>query len=88
MELAKPRVDIGLSTNDLEPMLAFWQGPAGVPFDHLLKIRRESVTLGKTRKVGLGRVLDGTEVLELLKTCTAASSFRRGNARPRSSKKR
>lgn len=40
MELAKPRVDVGLSTNDLEPMLAFWQGPAGVPFDHLLKIRR------------------------------------------------
>lgn len=40
MELAKPRVDIGLSTNDLEPMLAFWQGQAGVPFDHLLKIRR------------------------------------------------
>jgi predicted enzyme related to lactoylglutathione lyase len=40
MELAKPRVDIGLSTNDLEPMLAFWQGEAGVPFDHLLKIRR------------------------------------------------
>ncbi|HEX2561209.1 VOC family protein, partial [Phenylobacterium sp.] len=37
---AKPRVDIGLSTNDLEPMLAFWQGEAGVPFDHLLKIRR------------------------------------------------
>ena len=40
MELAKPRVDIGLSTNDLEPMLAFWQGEAGVPFDHLLRIRR------------------------------------------------
>lgn len=40
MELAKPRVDIGLSTNDLEPMLAFWQGEAGIPFDHLLKIRR------------------------------------------------
>jgi lactoylglutathione lyase len=40
MDLAKPRVDIGLSTNDLEPMLAFWQGEAGVPFDHLLKIRR------------------------------------------------
>ncbi|WP_374574254.1 VOC family protein [Phenylobacterium sp.] len=40
MELAKPQVDIGLSTNDLEPMLAFWQGEAGVPFDHLLKIRR------------------------------------------------
>lgn len=40
MRLAKPRVDIGLSTNDLEPMLAFWQGEAGVPFDHLLPIRK------------------------------------------------
>ncbi len=40
MELAKPRVDIGLSTNDLQPMLAFWQEQAGIPFDHLLKIRR------------------------------------------------
>ncbi len=39
MELAKPRVDIGLSTNDLAPMLAFWQGEAGLPFDHLLPIR-------------------------------------------------
>jgi lactoylglutathione lyase len=40
MELAKPRVDIGLSTNNLEAMLAFWQGEAGVPFDHLLPIRK------------------------------------------------
>ncbi len=40
MKLAKPRLDIGLSTNNLEPMLAFWQGEAGVPFDHLLRIRR------------------------------------------------
>lgn len=40
MELAKPRVDVGLSTNDLQPMLAFWQEQAGIPFDHLLKIRR------------------------------------------------
>ncbi|HEY9217709.1 MAG TPA: VOC family protein [Phenylobacterium sp.] len=40
MDLAKPRVDIGLSTNDLEPMLSFWQGEAGIPFDHLLKVRR------------------------------------------------
>ena len=39
MQLAKPRVDIGLSTNHLGPMLAFWQGEAGVPFDHLLPIR-------------------------------------------------
>jgi catechol 2,3-dioxygenase-like lactoylglutathione lyase family enzyme len=40
MHLAKPRIDIGLSTNNLESMLAFWQGEAGVPFDHLLRIRR------------------------------------------------
>jgi lactoylglutathione lyase len=40
MNLAKPRVDIGLSTNNLQPMLAFWQGEAGIPFDHLLPIRR------------------------------------------------
>ncbi|MBX3484995.1 VOC family protein [Phenylobacterium sp.] len=40
MQLAKPRVDIGLSTNDIGPMLAFWQGEAGIPFDHLLPIRK------------------------------------------------
>ncbi|WP_297691684.1 VOC family protein [Phenylobacterium sp.] len=40
MQLAKPRVDIGLSTNHLEPMLAFWQGEAGLAFDHLLPIRK------------------------------------------------
>ncbi|HEY4986529.1 MAG TPA: VOC family protein [Bradyrhizobium sp.] len=40
MKLAKPRVDIGLNTNNLEAMLAFWQGEAGVAFDHVLPIRR------------------------------------------------
>lgn len=40
MELAKPRVDIGMSTNALAPILDFWQGEAGVPFDHVLPIRR------------------------------------------------
>ena len=40
MDLAKPRMDFGLSTNNLAPMLAFWQGEVGLPFDHLLKIRR------------------------------------------------
>jgi catechol 2,3-dioxygenase-like lactoylglutathione lyase family enzyme len=40
MNLAKPRVDIGLNTNNLEAMLAFWQGEAGVPFDHVLPIRK------------------------------------------------
>jgi catechol 2,3-dioxygenase-like lactoylglutathione lyase family enzyme len=39
MQLAKPRIDVGLSTNNLAPMLGFWQGEAGVLFDHLLKIR-------------------------------------------------
>jgi catechol 2,3-dioxygenase-like lactoylglutathione lyase family enzyme len=40
VHLAKPRIDIGLSTNNLAPMLEFWQGEAGVSFDHLLPIRR------------------------------------------------
>lgn len=40
MELAKPRIDIGLSTNTLQPMLDFWQGEAGLKFDHLLPVRR------------------------------------------------
>lgn len=40
MQLAKPRIDIGLATNDIAPMLAFWQNTAGLPFDHVLKIRR------------------------------------------------
>ena len=40
MQLAKPRFDIGLSTNAIEPMLAFWQGEVGASFDHLLPIRR------------------------------------------------
>jgi catechol 2,3-dioxygenase-like lactoylglutathione lyase family enzyme len=40
MQLAKPRLDIGLSTNHLDPLLAFWQGEAGAEFDHVLPIRR------------------------------------------------
>lgn len=40
MDLAKPRIDFGLATNNLEPMLAFWQGEVGLPFDHLLRLRR------------------------------------------------
>jgi lactoylglutathione lyase len=40
MKLAKPRVDIGLNTNNLEPMLAFWQNEAGVTFDYVLPIRK------------------------------------------------
>jgi lactoylglutathione lyase len=40
MDLAKPRIDFGLTTTNLGPMLAFWQGEVGLPFDHLLPIRR------------------------------------------------
>lgn len=40
MDLAKPCIDIGLSTNQLEPMLRFWREDAGLKFDHLLKVRR------------------------------------------------
>ncbi|MDQ0463043.1 lactoylglutathione lyase [Caulobacter ginsengisoli] len=54
MELAKPRVDIGLSTNDLQPMLAFWQGRVGLPFDHALPIRKGHV---QHRHDALGSVL-------------------------------
>lgn len=38
MELAKPRIDVGLFTNQLEPMLAFWQQQVGLPFDHMIGI--------------------------------------------------
>ena len=34
MQLAKNVIDIGLSTNNLEPMLRFWQQDAAVRFDH------------------------------------------------------
>src|SRR6186997_119437 len=40
MKLAKPRIDIGLRTNNVQPLLNFWQKEIGVPFDHLLPIRK------------------------------------------------
>ena len=40
MQLAKNVIDIGLSTNNLEPMLRFWQQDVAVAFDHLLPVRR------------------------------------------------
>jgi lactoylglutathione lyase len=40
MKLAKPCFDIGLATNNLPAMLAFWQHEVGARFDHLLPIRR------------------------------------------------
>ncbi len=38
MDLAKPAIDIGLFTNQLEPMLSFWQNTVGVPFSELLPV--------------------------------------------------
>ena len=40
MQLAKSVIDVGLSTNNLEPMLRFWQQDAGLRFDHMLPVRR------------------------------------------------
>src|SRR5258708_30060885 len=40
MQLAKPQVDIGVSTNNIEPMLHFWQNTVGLKFDHLLPVSR------------------------------------------------
>ena len=54
MDLAKPRIDFGLTTGDIEPMLRFWQGEVGLPFDHLLKIRRG---LDQHRHDALGSVI-------------------------------
>ena len=36
MDLAKNHVDVGLFTNNLEPMLAFWQQQVGLRFEELL----------------------------------------------------
>jgi catechol 2,3-dioxygenase-like lactoylglutathione lyase family enzyme len=40
MQLAKNVIDLGLSTNNLEPMLKFWQQDAGLRFEHVLPVRR------------------------------------------------
>ena len=38
MQLAKPALDVGLYTNQLDAMLAFWQEQVQVPFSELLKV--------------------------------------------------
>jgi lactoylglutathione lyase len=40
MKLAKNAIDVGLSTNNLEPMLQFWQQDVALRFDHMLPVRR------------------------------------------------
>ena len=39
MLLAKTIIDVGLSTNNLKPMLRFWQQNVGLRFDHVLPVR-------------------------------------------------
>ena len=46
IQLAKNVIDVGLSTNNLEPMLRFWQQHAGFRFDHVLPIRRRQKNTG------------------------------------------
>ena len=38
LELAKPALDVGLFTNNLEPALDFWQRSVGLPFSELLPV--------------------------------------------------
>lgn len=38
MEIAKPALDVGLYTNQLDATLAFWQEQAHIPFGELLKV--------------------------------------------------
>ena len=38
IELAKPAVDIGLMTNELEASQEFWSQKVGLPYDHLAKV--------------------------------------------------
>ena len=38
MQLVKPALDVGLYTNNLDSVLAFWQQQANVPFSELLPV--------------------------------------------------
>jgi catechol 2,3-dioxygenase-like lactoylglutathione lyase family enzyme len=38
VELAKQRIDVGLFTNNTEPMLRFWQDEVGLPFEETLPL--------------------------------------------------
>lgn len=40
LKLAKPRLDVGVMTHRAEPMLAFWQQQAGLPFEETLPVAR------------------------------------------------
>ena len=48
MKLAKPRIDYRPVDQQPRTDAAFWQGEVGVPFDHLLTIRRARTSTGTT----------------------------------------
>src|SRR5882757_6777983 len=72
MQLAKNVIDLGLSTNNLEPMLRFWQQDAGLRFDHVLPVRRGRK---QYRHDALGSVIKLNHHAELL-PAAAASGYR------------
>ncbi|MEQ1755064.1 MAG: VOC family protein [Micropepsaceae bacterium] len=72
MKLAKPRFDIGLSTNNIQPMLRFWQDEIGVPPDQVLKVRRG---MEQHRHDLMGSVLKINHMSDLLPQ-TPASGYR------------
>jgi lactoylglutathione lyase len=66
MNLAKPRIDIGLNTNGIAPLLAFWQNEIGLPFEHLLPVYRG---MKQHRHGLLGSVLKINEYRDPLPQC-------------------
>jgi hypothetical protein len=72
MQLAKTVIDLGLSTNKLEPMLRFWQQDAGLRFDHVLPVRRGQK---QYRHDALGSVIKINHHAEPL-PATAPSGYR------------
>src|SRR5216683_571415 len=72
MQLAKNVIDLGLSTNNLEPMLRFWQQDAGLRFDHVLPVRRGQK---QYRHNALGSVIKLNHHAEPL-PAAAASGYR------------
>ncbi|MGR8918235.1 MAG: VOC family protein [Gammaproteobacteria bacterium] len=43
MRLAKPHLDLGLFTNDIDAQAAFWRGTAGLRLDHELELGRDGI---------------------------------------------
>jgi catechol 2,3-dioxygenase-like lactoylglutathione lyase family enzyme len=66
MDFAKPAIDLGLYTNQREPMLAFWQQRAGVAFDELLPAGRGIHQLRHTIGTSILKINHSRDPLEHL----------------------